>query len=154
MNLILISLQSLACHENKKYSIKQLNNDYPSINWTEFFHWNLNSIHVNETEIIIAIYGAADFLDHVDDLINKTSKRTIANYIAWRFIKESSQYLNYDFHGANDRLSDQCIRLTKSWYVNVKYYLNFVWQDVLGPRISVRAQNTFSIRTKVRLLPD
>lgn len=74
---------------------------------------------VDKTEMI-ALYGVVDFLLYIDDLINKTPKRTIANYIAWRFVKENSKYANDDLRNLHDQQSTQCLYLTKIWYVKMQ----------------------------------
>lgn len=84
---------------------------------------------MNENDII-ALHDLdleMDFVDYVGHLTNRTSKRTICNYIAWRFIVEASKYLNDDLRELHETktLSVQCIQQTRKLYV--KFHLNFKW---------------------------
>lgn len=87
---------------------------------------------------MIALYNVETFVYYLDTLMNNISKRTIANYIAWRFIEETSKYLNDDFRELHDEQSTQCLYLTRRWYVRVKFFSPFLFERCKKHRGSYR----------------
>lgn len=125
-------MQNLSRHSLFLNSVDdELDYYYPYINWTDFFQWNLNHKYTVDEVLwlYIAVHSVVDLdydemdyneLEYIEKLINKTSKRTIANYIAWRFIEQNSKYSNDDFCKLHDHQLTPCIHQTRRWYVNVK----------------------------------
>lgn len=74
---------------------------------------------MDKDEIVIFADDGENIVDYVENLLNRTTKRTIANYIAWRFIEQGSRYLNDRLRAshATDPLSTECRKQTMKLYV-------------------------------------
>lgn len=79
------------------FTIKQLQTTYPFINWMEYLNWSLNSIaRVTDNEKVSVT--DKNYLQQLNGIIQSTSKRTIANYFAWRVVLYYSDSLNDELH--------------------------------------------------------
>lgn len=79
----------------------------------------------NET---VALADVDNIVDHIKNIMEQTSKRTIANYLAWRFVSMNSDYLNSDLRGdlyGADPLPVQCVEEIKKLYEIANPYLNY-----------------------------
>ncbi|XP_035222863.1 neprilysin-2-like [Stegodyphus dumicola] len=78
--------------ENMYYTVDELINDIqPQIDWLKLFNGLLNDqIFENETVIVKNV----DFVRKFADFITKAEKRTVANYMMWRVVKESLPLLS------------------------------------------------------------
>lgn len=68
------------------------------LNWTDFLIWNLHNIpHIDENETIaFDISGRFGvFLREIMEA-NDSTKRTVANYLVWRLVLMTSEFLNDD----------------------------------------------------------
>ncbi|CAO1406059.1 unnamed protein product [Diamesa serratosioi] len=73
-------------------TIKDLQIKYPYNQWLEYFNVILpEKIQLKEDEIIIV--SVISFFDELGKLLEKTPKRTMANYIMWRITGFSSYFL-------------------------------------------------------------
>ncbi|XP_035221859.1 neprilysin-2-like [Stegodyphus dumicola] len=76
-----------------KYTVKELNEKFPQINWLKYFNGLLkDQIFENET-LVVAV---PNFIRKFADLITQTDKRVVANYMLWRVVKESLPNLAED----------------------------------------------------------
>lgn len=106
----------------------------PYLNWTDFLNWNFHNIqNINENETVI-FKGFDNFTNIVSFLkdlteANASTKRQIANYLAWRLVFNCSDYLSEEL---NYRLnatqcdenkmsvrSEQCTKKTMKLYGNI-----------------------------------
>lgn len=79
------------------FTIQQLQTTYPFINWLEFLNWSLDGIvRVNEREKVSVV--DKNYLQQLNGILQSTSKRTIANYFAWRLVLYYSDNLNDELH--------------------------------------------------------
>lgn len=79
------------------FTVQQLQATYPFINWLEFLNWSLNGIAwVNEREKVSVM--DKNYLQQLNGILESTSKRTIANYFAWRLVLYYSNNLNDELH--------------------------------------------------------
>ncbi|CRK97823.1 CLUMA_CG011199, isoform A, partial [Clunio marinus] len=73
-------------------TIRELQKKYPYNNWLQYFNDILPEVsQVTEDEIIII--SVISFFDKLGPLLEKTPKRTIANYVMWRITGFSSYFL-------------------------------------------------------------
>lgn len=77
------------------YTIKQLQYSYPYLNWLEYVNAML-PIGFKVTENETVINAAPKFFEKLRDVLNTTSKRTIANYLVWRIVLVMAQTLTAD----------------------------------------------------------
>lgn len=79
------------------FTIQQLQSTYPFIDWLEFVNSKLNGIiRVNDREIVNV--PDKNYLQQLNGIFQSTSKRTIANYYAWRLAYAYSHHLNDELH--------------------------------------------------------
>lgn len=107
----------------KKHTVQELDTIHPHINWTDFLNWNLHNIHHVDKNETVVLADANNFVDYFKIIMDKTPKRTIANYLAWRFVSMNTDYLNSDLRGdlyGADPLSVQCVEEIQKLYVNEK----------------------------------
>lgn len=88
---------------NNDYSKSMIQEFQPRIanlNWTDFLSWNFHNIeHFNDNETVVfrarrAIVSLA--INSMETFLS--TKRTIANYLAWRLVLMSSEFLNDELH--------------------------------------------------------
>jgi predicted metalloendopeptidase len=73
-------------------TIKELQVKYPYIQWLEYFNAILpKEVHVTDDETIIV--SVISFFDELGNLLERTPKRAIANYVMWRITGFSSFFL-------------------------------------------------------------
>lgn len=84
------------------FTIKELQAEYPFIDWLEYINEHLlGLVPVDENEVVIVV--DKNYLMNLNAIIQSTSKRTIANYCAWRLVLMYSEYLNDVLHKRNDQ---------------------------------------------------
>ena len=69
-----------------KISIAELTKQVPQIDWMLYFSELVSPMHINDTEAIVS-YSTAFFVD-LGQLLAKTDKRVIHNYIIWRLVMD------------------------------------------------------------------
>lgn len=74
-------------------TIKELQVTYPYVSWVDYISSMLpDDIIIDENEIINV--RVPSFFAVFGDLLGRTPKETIANYLFWRVAETSSYYLN------------------------------------------------------------
>lgn len=75
-----------------QYNLDGFERVYPYFPWRKYLQHILpESIALEQIEVVWA--RPPIFLEKLNDLLNKTSKRTIANYFMWRTVLFASEYL-------------------------------------------------------------
>lgn len=78
---------------SNEFNIEELQNTFPYLNWYEYINWNLNhSVTIDESVVIMV--PDMNYLHQLNELIENTPTRTVANYFAWRAVFFSSDLLN------------------------------------------------------------
>ncbi|XP_012288606.1 neprilysin-2 isoform X3 [Orussus abietinus] len=73
-------------------TVSQLNRNYPSVPWQEYFNTLLApTIQVNENELVIV--NVPSYISDLERLLSITPKRIQANYMMWRATAASISYL-------------------------------------------------------------
>lgn len=73
-----------------KLPIQEIPHIYFGVNWIDVINWNLHGIHeVNENETVI--FSDPLYLFKLQFIM---TKRTTANYLAWRLIRRSKEFLS------------------------------------------------------------
>lgn len=63
------------------------------MDWRDYVNWNLNNaIAIDDDEVLFV--PDVKYFHQLNKLIEKTPKRTVANYFAWRSVLFSSGLLN------------------------------------------------------------
>lgn len=100
-NYFFIALQiSLPLEKQRNYTelynpmtIKQIQETYPYINWIDYISNMLpEGVSITENEIINV--RVPSFFKAFGDLLERTPKETIANYLFWRVAESTSYYLS------------------------------------------------------------
>lgn len=80
-------------------TIKKLRESYPYLKWLDLFNAILpTGFNVNENVEINNI--DPKFFDQLSDVLNSTSKRTLANYVSWRAIYSITETLTANVRNA------------------------------------------------------
>ncbi|KAL5273947.1 Nep2 family protein [Megaselia abdita] len=75
------------------YSVKELQGNYSYINWLDYINALLpKELSITENEIVIV--SVPSFFEQLGPILEKTPKRTVANYMMWRIHGFSSFFLN------------------------------------------------------------
>lgn len=79
------------------FTIKQLSEKHPTIPWLEFFKriFEQSNVNIDDDETVNLI--DPKFIGKLENLIARTPKRVIANYIFWQVIYNSIDYLPNEF---------------------------------------------------------
>lgn len=84
------------------FTINELQTTFPFINWLDYINWHLQElVQINETEVVNVV--EKNYLSQLNAILQSTSKRTIANYYAWRLVLSYSKYLNDVLHIRNEK---------------------------------------------------
>lgn len=119
-----ISFQILP-HSEYSVTVEELDFNHTHTNWTDFWNWNLHNIYqVKKDDIVFIDHDDNDIMYHFKNIMEKTSKRTIANYLAWRLALMSLKFLNDDLRFSEkipsrmmSSLSVDCVKQTMELYV-------------------------------------
>lgn len=116
-------------------TIKQLQELYPYLDWLDYVNSMLPpGLNVTENETVIN--SAPKFFERLGEVLNSTSKRTIANYLLFRVIFTTSNTLTSDLRKLQLEL-DQVVFGTQSeqprWKECIQYAL-IEWVNMLTDR--------------------
>ncbi|XP_035231818.1 phosphate-regulating neutral endopeptidase PHEX-like, partial [Stegodyphus dumicola] len=103
IRLINISLEN-SKEENDTYcTIQELKDKIPQFDWMKFFKTVRNDeILENETVLV----SDQDYIMNVASLIVNAKKRVLANYMIWKFVKESFPMLGLDWTPRREKCFD------------------------------------------------
>ncbi|XP_033211568.1 neprilysin-2-like [Belonocnema kinseyi] len=82
-------------NNSKKMKVWELDSEYPSIPWLAYFNAFLKPIMVINDEEVIQV-NAPNFFDKFVDLMNRTPKRVLANFLFWKAAENNLNYLTED----------------------------------------------------------
>lgn len=90
---------SLRLHERhdwvitNEFNIKTLQETFPYMDWRDYINWNMNNaVTIDDDEVIFV--PDVNYFHQLNNLIERTPKRTVANYFAWRSVLFSGSLLN------------------------------------------------------------
>lgn len=73
-------------------TLKEVQGNYSYINWLDYINTILpKAVNIDENEVIII--SVPSYMSELGKLLEKTPKRTIANYMMWRITGFSSFFL-------------------------------------------------------------
>lgn len=84
----------------RRMTINELHRQIPEIDWTLYLEIVLQR-EVNRTEKVVMF--ALSYMQSIVKLIDKTEKRTVANYLLWRFVRHRVNNLDDRFLDAKQR---------------------------------------------------
>lgn len=75
------------------YTIEELEIKYPHIRWMDYFIALMpKGMELSKTEVVLVVTPV--YFERLASVLKNTTKRTIANYFAWRSFIVSSNFLN------------------------------------------------------------
>lgn len=75
------------------HTIAELETIYPHIRWTDYFSALMpKGMKLSSTEVVVVVTPV--YFERLAFILQNTTKRTIANYFAWRSFIVSSNFLN------------------------------------------------------------
>uniref|UniRef100_A0A674NDR0 endothelin-converting enzyme 1 n=1 Tax=Takifugu rubripes TaxID=31033 RepID=A0A674NDR0_TAKRU len=84
----------------------------PAVDWLEYLSSSLSPLDLNDTEPVV-LY-AREYLQQVSDLINKTDRSLLNNYMIWTLVQKTVASLDQRFENAQDKLLESLIGTKKS----------------------------------------
>uniref|UniRef100_A0A3Q4HZM0 endothelin-converting enzyme 1 n=1 Tax=Neolamprologus brichardi TaxID=32507 RepID=A0A3Q4HZM0_NEOBR len=85
-----------------KVTIAELQLLAPAIDWLDYLSSSLSPLELNDTEPVV-LY-AKEYLQQVSELINKTDRSLLNNYMMWTLVQKSVASLDQRFENAQDKL--------------------------------------------------
>uniref|UniRef100_A0A8C8IDG7 endothelin-converting enzyme 1 n=1 Tax=Oncorhynchus tshawytscha TaxID=74940 RepID=A0A8C8IDG7_ONCTS len=85
-----------------KITIAELQLLAPAVDWLDYLSLVLSPLDLNDTEPVV-LY-AKEFLQQVSDLINKTDRSLLNNYMIWNLVQKGASSLDQRFESAQDKL--------------------------------------------------
>ncbi|MED6251590.1 Endothelin-converting enzyme 2 [Ataeniobius toweri] len=85
-----------------KVTIAELQLLAPAVDWLDFLTFSLAPLDLNDTEPVV-VY-AKDYLQQVSELINKTDRSQLNNYMMWTLVQKGVATLDQRFENAQDKL--------------------------------------------------
>lgn len=88
-------------------TLKELSEKHSSIPWLELFNhvFNSSGIVIDETEVVII--EDTEYIKKLEELIEITPKRVLANYLAWKVVQSSLEYMPSEFRKLEADFSNQ-----------------------------------------------
>uniref|UniRef100_A0A8C6KER4 endothelin-converting enzyme 1 n=1 Tax=Nothobranchius furzeri TaxID=105023 RepID=A0A8C6KER4_NOTFU len=83
-----------------------------AVDWLDFLTFSLSPLELNDTEPVV-LY-AREYLQQVSELINKTDKSLLNNYMMWTLVQKSVATLDQRFENAQDKLLESLYGTKKS----------------------------------------
>ncbi|KAM8822169.1 LOW QUALITY PROTEIN: endothelin-converting enzyme 2b [Synchiropus picturatus] len=95
-----------------KVTISELQLLAPAVDWQDFLSSSLSPLELNDTEPVV-LY-ARDYLQQVSELINRTERSLLNNYMVWTLVQKSVASLDQRFENAQDKLVESLYGTKKS----------------------------------------
>uniref|UniRef100_A0A8C9XZ20 endothelin-converting enzyme 1 n=1 Tax=Sander lucioperca TaxID=283035 RepID=A0A8C9XZ20_SANLU len=95
-----------------KITISELQLLAPAVDWLDFLSFSLSPLDLNDTEPVV-LY-AREYLQQVSELINKTDRSLLNNYMMWTLVQKSVASLDQRFENAQDKLLESLYGTKKS----------------------------------------
>lgn len=75
------------------FTIAELELKYPHIRWLDYFNALMpKDMKLSNDEVVVIV--TPSYFERLAEVLEKTPKRTIANYFMWRFVVENVYRLN------------------------------------------------------------
>lgn len=76
-----------------EFNVETIQQTFPYLNWSDYIAWNLNkNVTLDKSDPIIV--ADMNYVSQLGAVLQKTPKRTIANYFAWHAVRSSTRFLN------------------------------------------------------------
>uniref|UniRef100_A0AAY4EIY1 endothelin-converting enzyme 1 n=1 Tax=Denticeps clupeoides TaxID=299321 RepID=A0AAY4EIY1_9TELE len=95
-----------------KITIAELQTLAPAVDWLDYLTSALSPLELNDTEPVV-VY-AKEYLQQVSDLINKTDRSLLNNYMMWNLVQKGVPSLDQRFENAQDKLLESLYGTKKS----------------------------------------
>lgn len=95
-----------------KITIAELQVLAPVVDWLDYLISALSPLDLNDTEPVV-VY-AKEYLQQVSDLINKTERSLLNNYMMWNLVQKGASSLDQRFENAQDKLLESLYGTKKS----------------------------------------
>ncbi|CAL9684555.1 unnamed protein product [Knipowitschia caucasica] len=95
-----------------KVTIAELQTLAPALDWLDLLSSSLSPLDLNDTEPVV-LY-AKEYLQQVSELINRTDKSVLNNYMLWTLVQKSVTSLDQRFENAQDKLLQSLYGTKKS----------------------------------------
>ncbi|XP_047191448.1 endothelin-converting enzyme 2b isoform X1 [Scophthalmus maximus] len=106
-----------------KVTIAELQLLAPAVDWLDYLLSSLSPLEPNDTEPVV-LY-TREYVQQVSDLINKTDRSVLNNYMMWTLVQKSVVSLDQRFENAQDKLLE-------SLYGTKKQSCTPRWQTCIG----------------------
>ncbi|XP_072496554.1 endothelin-converting enzyme 2 isoform X4 [Notamacropus eugenii] len=87
-----------------KMSIAELQALAPSVEWLDFLSFALSPLELGDAEPVV-VYGT-DYLQQVSELINRTERSILNNYLVWNLVQKTASSLDRRFELAQEKLME------------------------------------------------
>ncbi|XP_068601189.1 endothelin-converting enzyme 2b [Brachionichthys hirsutus] len=87
-----------------KVTIAELQLLSPAVDWLDYLLSSLSPLELNDTEPVV-LY-AREYLQQVSELINKTDRSLLNNYMMWTLVQKTEASLDQRFENAQDKLRE------------------------------------------------
>uniref|UniRef100_A0A8D3AB37 endothelin-converting enzyme 1 n=1 Tax=Scophthalmus maximus TaxID=52904 RepID=A0A8D3AB37_SCOMX len=95
-----------------KVTIAELQLLAPAVDWLDYLLSSLSPLERNDTEPVV-LY-TREYVQQVSDLINKTDRSVLNNYMMWTLVQKSVVSLDQRFENAQDKLLESLYGTKKS----------------------------------------
>ncbi|XP_075871089.1 endothelin-converting enzyme 2b isoform X3 [Nelusetta ayraudi] len=95
-----------------KVTVAELQVLAPAVDWLDFLSSSLAPLELNDSEPVV-VY-AREYLQHVSELINKTDRSLLNNYMMWTLVQKNVASLDQRFENAQDKLLESLYGTKKS----------------------------------------
>ncbi len=112
MELLIASIPKRRGDPSSLYNPVHLHElEFSSTNLTHYLRSMLFGVPINGSQIVSV--EPEDFMTNLEAVLNKTSPRTLANYIGWKMVDEFTKTINVHYTNAGPRWQ-RCVKVSGS----------------------------------------
>ncbi|XP_077112455.1 endothelin-converting enzyme 1 [Ranitomeya variabilis] len=131
-----------------KITAGELKDLVPVVDWISFLRTVFHPVEINETEPVV-VY-AKEYLQDVSDLINRTDKRILNNYMMWNLVRKTSLLLDLRFQDAEEKFIEVMYGTKKTCTPRWKFCIADTDNNLGFALGAMFVKSTFANSSKIR----
>ncbi|XP_069802980.1 endothelin-converting enzyme 1 isoform X1 [Dendropsophus ebraccatus] len=131
-----------------KITAQKLKDLVPVVDWIPFLRTVFQPVEINETEPVV-VY-AKEYLQDVSNLINRTEKRILNNYMMWNLVRKTSLLLDQRFQDAEEKFIEVMYGTKKTCTPRWKFCIADTDNNLGFALGAMFVKSTFANSSKIR----
>lgn len=106
-------------------TVDELQLKYPDIGWKEYINQILHPYYIIQSNELVIVKNQ-EYMKSLSELISRTPKRILANYVIWRVVEESVPFMNEKFKKIQAKFNDIVLGTNAQlprWRICIEYLM-------------------------------